>query len=420
MYWDANNLYGWAMIQDLPYCGFKFLSQKEIDSFDLNSISKNSSIGYILEVDLEYCKELHNSHRDYPLCPEKIEIIYDMSSDYYKDITDQYGIKVAGVKKLVPNLKDKVKYVVHYKNLEYYLSLEIKLIKIHRILSFKQSNWLKSYVNFSTEKGKQSSCESDKNFFKLMINCVCGKSMENIRKRINVKLINDSRTYLRYVNKPNFISQKIFDKNFVAIHCVKTVLTLNKPIYVGFCVLELSKLLMYRFHYDYVLKTFSARLLFTDIDSLVYEIKDGNVYDQCFKDKHLFDFSGYPKDSVYYDSLNKKVLGKMKDELNGVKIVKFVGLKSKMYSLIASDYKEVNEGKGVKKKLRHKEYLSVLFGKKVVRHKMKRIQSVLHDVGTYDINKISLSCFDDKRYVLSDGINTLAYFHKDIEHFCKD
>ena len=136
-------------------------------------------------------------------------------------------------------------------------------------------------------------------------------------------------------------------------------------------------------------------MLFTDTDSLVYEIKNNNDFDQCFKSKHLFDFSGYPKDSFYYDSLNRKVLGKMKDELNGVTIVELAGLKSNMYSLIDNNEEKVNKAKGVNKKLRHKEYLSVLIGKKVVRHKMKRIQSVLHDVGTYEINKISLSCFDD-------------------------
>ena len=112
MYWDANNLYSWAMIQDLPYCDFKFLSQKEIDEFSLNN-SENSPIGYILEVDLEYCKELHNLNSDYSLCPEKIEISSDMLSKYCKDIAGQYGIKVGGVKKLVQNLKNKVKYVVH-------------------------------------------------------------------------------------------------------------------------------------------------------------------------------------------------------------------------------------------------------------------------------------------------------------------
>ena len=343
-----------------------------------------------------------------------------MFYSYCKGIADQYGLKVGGVKKLFPNLGDKVKYVVHYKNLEYYLSLGIKLVKIHRILSSKQSNWLKCCVDFNTGKRKQSSCEFDKNFFKLMINCVYGKSMENSRKRINVKLINDQKTYLKYVNKPNFISQKMFDKNFVAVHCVKTVLTLNKLIYVEFCILELSKLLMYQFHYDYVLKTFNAKLLFTGTESFVYEIKDDNVYDQYFKGKRLFDFSGYPKDSVYYDSLNKKVLGKMKDELNGVKIVEIFGLKPKMCSLIADNDKEVNKAKGVNKKFRHEEYLNVLFNKKVVRHKMKRIQSVLHYVGTYDINKILLSCSDDKKYVLSDGMNTLAYFTKILSFFSKD
>ena len=173
---------------------------------------------------------------------------------------------------------------------------------------------------------------------------------------------------------------------------------------------------MYQFYYDYVLKTFNdVRLLFTDTESLVYEIKGGNVYDKCFKDKYLFDFSGYSKHNVYYDDSNKKVLGKLKDELGGAKIVEFVGLKSKMYSLIAENDKEVNKTKGVNLKLRHAEYLDVLFNKKVVRHKMKRIQSVLHRIGTYDVNKISLNCFDDKRHVLDDGINTLAYFHKDID-----
>ena len=163
------------MIQNPAVSDFKFLSNKEINRFNFDSVSENSPIGYILEVDLEYCKKLHDSHSDYPLCSETIGISFNMLSSYCKGIADQYGIKVGGVKKLIPNLGDKVKYVVHYKNVEYYLSLEMKLIKIHIILSFKQSNWLKSYVDFNTEKRKQSSCEFDKNFFKLTINCVYGK-----------------------------------------------------------------------------------------------------------------------------------------------------------------------------------------------------------------------------------------------------
>ena len=173
---------------------------------------------------------------------------------------------------------------------------------------------------------------------------------------------------------------------------------------------------MYQFHYDYILKTFNnTKLLFTGTDSLVYEIKNGNVYEQCFKDEHLFDSSGFPKNRVYYCDDNKKVLGKMKDEFNGDKIDEFVGLKSKMHSLISSDGKEIHKAKGVNSKPRHTEYI-VLFNKKVARRKMKRIQSKLHKTGTYELNKVSLSCFDDKRYVLNDGINTLAYFYKDIKY----
>ena len=136
--------------------------------------------------------------------------------------------------------------------------------------------------------------------------------MENIRKRINVKLINNSKDYVRCVSKPNFISQKIFDKNFVAIHQMKSVLTLDRPIYVGFSILELSKLLMYKFHYECVKQKFDAKLLFTDTDSLVYEIKGEDIYEKSFQDKKLFDFSEYPTNSKFYDPTNKKVLGKMK------------------------------------------------------------------------------------------------------------
>ena len=277
----------------------------------------------------------------------------------------------------------------------------MKLIKVHRILEFKQANWLKEYIKFNTEKRKQSTDEFIKRFFKLLINCIYGKSVENIKKRINVKLVNYSKDYLRCVGKPNFILQTIFDKNFIAVHQIKPVVVLNKPIYVGFSILELSKLLMYKLHYDYVLNTFnSTKLLFIDTDSLVYANNNKNVYEQCFKDRELFDFSGYPINSEHYDNKNKPILGKMKDEFNGVKIVEFVGLKSKMYPLISINDREVNKAKGINKKLRYKEYIDVLFNKKVVRHNMKIIQSTLHKIGTYDVFKISLSCFDDKRYIL--------------------
>ena len=171
---------------------------------------------------------------------------------------------------------------------------------------------------------------------------------------------------------------------------------------------------MYHFHHDYIIKTFDkVKLLFTDTDSLVYEIKNGNVYDQCFKDKRLFDFSGYDKNSIYYDDINNKKLGKMKDEFNGNKIDEFVGLKSQMYSLISNNM-EMNKAKGVNLKLKHKRNVDVLFNKKILRYKMKRILSERHNIGSYVIDAISLSCYDDKRFILNDGIKSLAYGHKNI------
>ena len=203
----------------------------------------------------------------------------------------------------------------------------MKLSKIHRVIKFKQSNWLKEYIDFNTEKRKNSKNSFERSFFKLLVNSIYGKTAENIRKRINVKLINNAKDYARCVGKPNFISQKIFSKKFVAIQQIKSVLTLGKPIYVGFSVLKLSKLLIYKFHYEYVKNKFDAKLLFTDIDSLVYEIKGEDVHEVSYSDKHLFDFSNYPVNSKYYDPTNGSVLGKMKDEFKGVPISEFIGSK---------------------------------------------------------------------------------------------
>ena len=161
-YLDMNNLYGWAMSGYLPYGGFKWL--KNVDGFDVNSISEKSPIGYILEVDLEYPDELHVLHNDYPLAPEKLAIPYDMLSNYCKKIADKYGIKVGDIMKLIPNLGDKTNYVLHYRNLQLYLSLGMKLAKINKVLRFKQSDWMKKYIDFNTEKRMNAANDLEKDF----------------------------------------------------------------------------------------------------------------------------------------------------------------------------------------------------------------------------------------------------------------
>ena len=141
-------------------------------------------------------------------------------------------------KTLVPNLGSKSKYVAHYRNLQLYLSLGIKLTKIQKKIKLKQSDSMKTYIDFNTDKIKNAANNFEKDFFKLMINTVYGKTMENLRKRINVRLINNAKDYTKYTSKQNSNSQRIFSKNFVAIHEIKPVLMLNKPIYVGFSILD--------------------------------------------------------------------------------------------------------------------------------------------------------------------------------------
>ena len=189
------------------------------------------------------------------------------------------------------------------------------------------------------------------------------------------------------VSKPTFISQKIFSENFAAIHDIKPVLVLNKPIYVGFTVLELSKYLMYDFHYNFIKKKFDADLLFTDTDSITYEIKSKDVCEEFLKYKHLFDLSNYPKDSKFFDSANEMLIGKTKDEFKRISINKFIGLKSEMYGIVSENGEEVNTAKGVNISIEFKEYKNVFCNKKLITHKVKRIQSKLHKIGTYHVCK---------------------------------
>ena len=214
------------------------------------------------------------------------------------------------------------------------------------------------------------------------------------------------------MSRPTYISHKIFGKDYAAIYEIKSVLMLNKPIYVGFTVLELSKWLMYDFHYNFIKKNINAKSLFTDTNSFTYKIKSENAYKDFFKWKDLFNFSNYSKGTKFFYDVNKKVIGKMKDEFGGVITTEFVGLKSKMYLIKKIDGKESNIAKGVNIATEFNEFNDLLFNKKIIRNKMKRIQAKKHKIGTYEIDKISLLCFDDKRYVLDDGIYLLAYFHE--------
>ena len=244
--------------------------------------------------------------------------------------------------------------MLHYKNLKQYLEEEMILKKVHRGLKFYQSPWMEPYIRKNTDLRKEAKNAFEKDFFKLMNNSVFGKTIESIRKRQNVILVDDRKKALKLTSKPNFDRATIFDEHLVAVHMKKTEVYFNKPIYVGQAILDLSKTLMFKFHYNFIRKKYGdkAELLFTDTDSLMYLIQTDDFYHDIKKDiKRNFDTSDYPENhpSGIKSGVNKKVIGKFKDETAGKQITHFVGLRPKLYTFKVEDKGETRKAKGVKK-----------------------------------------------------------------------
>ena len=252
MYYDANNLYGWAMSQPLPYSGFKWCDMNENRQRCGKLKKKTKEKGWILEVDLEYPKHLHKLHNDYPLAPEKLSVKKEWLSSYQTELLENNSM--INIEKLVPNLMDKTKYVLHYRNLQLYLSLGMKLKKVHRTLEFHEKPWIEPHIRLNTDLRKKAKSAFEKDFYKLMNNSVFGKTMENLCKRVDIKLVRTDGTenekIRKTIAKPNFNRRVKFSDELSAIHVNKTKLTFNKPIYVGFSVLDLSKHLIYDWYYN--------------------------------------------------------------------------------------------------------------------------------------------------------------------------
>ena len=407
MYVDANNLYGWAMVKKLPIHSFKWMTEKELKNlFKVQVVQFWERTPCILEVDLEYPEELHDLHNDYPLCPERVECNHK-------------------VKKLIPNLRHKNNYVVHYKTLMQYLNLGMELKKIHRGIRFTESDFLKPYIDTNVKLRTQAKNDFEKDFFKLMNNSVFGKTMENIRNRVNIKLVDSGEQFKKLTAKPNYESRKIFNENLVSVHMKKTSLTMNKPVYLGMSILDLSKTLMFDFHYKYIKPKYGnkAKLLFTDTDSFLYEIQTEDFYKDISRDvKDRFDTSNYPKNhpSIIVTGINKKVLGMFKDEAAGKNIKEFVGLRAKLYSFKTEEGKENKKCKGIKKgvvekSITHEDYKTCLTTGKEQLRRQNIIRSYEHVLYTEEVNKIALSAADDKRYLLKDSFDTLAWGHHRIK-----
>ena len=335
-YLDANNLYGWAMSQPLPTRGFKWV---DIKPGEIRKLAKCKYKGYILEVDVCYPRELHDSHNDLPFMCERM--------------------KINGVEKLISNLFDKKRYIIHIRALDQALKHGLVSEKIHRAIEFKQSAWMKEYIDFNTKLRTAAKNDFEKDFYKLMNNSVFGKSIESIRKHRNIKLTTNREAYLKTVMKPTFKSGVLFGENLMGCEMGKIKVVMNKPIYLGQAILGLSKIVMYEFHYDYMKQKYpeGLTLCYMDMDSLIYDIETEDFYKDIAEDvKDRFDTSGYNPDRPLPVGLNKKVIGLMKDELGGEIMTEFITLRPKMYAYktggserLGASSAEPKKCKGIKK-----------------------------------------------------------------------
>ena len=397
-YLDTNNLYGWAMSQPLPTGGFKWTKVKPEE---ISKLAKLENKGYLLEVDVKYPKELHDFHNDLPFMCKKLNI--------------------NGVEKLVPNLFDKKKYVIHIGALDQALKHGLVLEKIHRAIEFDQSGWMKGYIDFNTQLRTKATNDFEKDFYKLMNNSVFGKTMESVRKHRNIKLVMSKEAYLKTVMKPNFKSEVLFGENLMGCEMGKVKVVMNKPVYLGQAILDLSKIIMYEFHYDYMVPKYGKKLdlCYMDTDSLIYNIETGDFYKDIADDVPArFDTSGYLSNRPLPIGLNNKVIGLMKDELGGEIMEEFVTLRPKMYSYKTSE-KESKKCKLIKKCVVRKtitfeDYKNCLFSGETSYRSQLMFGSSLHKIQTLEVNKVALSKDDDKRITI-DGVCSLAKGHHKIK-----
>ena len=465
LYLDANNLYGWAMSQYLPVSHFAWMTDKNIEKDVteawIRSLAPDQDVGYILEVDLKYPASIHAKHSEFPLAPERRRVTGAMLSPLQRSILRaQYQEENKHMKtplteqqiedkidayestdKLIPNLHDKTKYVIHYRNLQLYLSLGMQLKKVHRVLSFRQHDWLEPYISHNTACRASAENEFEKDFFKLMNNAMFGKTMENVRNRRLINLVTEEKQLKKLVAQPTYKSITVFTENLSAVERIKAQVVMNKPVYVGMCVLDLSKWLMYDFFYNDLKRLFpQSQLLFTDTDSLCFVVEncEPNVYVRMHEDRgrdgnygsvaaDLFDFSNYPKMHFCYSSTNEKVPGKMKDELGGNVLLEFIGLRAKAYSYLKwilfpnakkkenlYDILEDKRLKGIKKyavkwTIHFDHYKKCLFDGIAHLANMVMFRSVKHQVQTVQATKLAMTQFDDKRYLLDDGFSSVPY-----------
>lgn len=453
---DANALYGYSMSQFLPTGNLQFVEDFIIPEFTderILSVEDDSPIGYWFKIDYDYPRELHDLHNDLPCGFEKISIDPEIYSLYEKQVRKNSNSKSSNVKKLIGTLNNKKNYVIHYRLLKLFIRLGIKITKIHSILKFNQSPWMKSFIDMHTELRKHAKNKFEEDFYKLCPNSVYGKMMENVKKHCNAKLVCDEKTKNKYINSPLCSEWRIIDNDLVIFKKFKKTVKLDKPTYVGFSILELSKVRMYEFFYTVIKPKYGdkVKIMMMDTDSFLLYIETEDIYRDILNMKEHFDLSNIPHDSMILPeeikslprkeivsllNENKKVLGKFKIVTGDFPLYRVCGLNSKCYTyeylkLLKPENNLLDHlqcsklDKGIKKnvidkKIEFEDYMNTLSTGENKYDTMNVIRSIDHHVYSIEIKKKSLSGANEKRYMLDDGIESLAYGHYRIEEIEKE
>ena len=440
-YLDANNLYSVAQSFPMPYKDIEWVPQETVDGIELTledikamnggkescpmvrdlPTDEGDSTGYIFEVDLDVPPHLHDKFNDFPMAVEKRVVKEEEMSPLQDRMLD--GGKMTKTEKLIPSLSSKKRYKVHGRNLQFYLEQGLVLTKIHRMMQFTQRDFLRPYVIKNTEFRTAATSDFEKDFYKLALNAVFGKSQENVRKYCDYRLLSTPKMLQNAGNNPYLrFPFKIYSDNLVGVTIAPKRVMLSKPVFIGASILEISKLWMYKFWYEYLQPRYgveNVKLLFTDTDSACVQIKSEDVFADMAdaEGEPWFDRSNFKNDSPYFSSARKKELGMFKDETGGDAVKEVVGLRPKMYSVItmSGDHKSVAKGVPVKvkKTIPHEDYLRVLHGiesgSDVVY--FTSIKSSKHQLTTRSMQKVGLSRYDNKSYICMDGIQTLRHGH---------
>lgn len=425
-YYDANSLYPHAMRQYLPVSHFRWGKPADVPEHVIRNWNTKKSLyegkhGMFLEVDMTIPDELHDKLSDLPPAPENLVVTKEMLSDYQKELSTDLG-DTKEQAKLIASLLPKKRYVAHVCAISRWMQLGAKLDKVHRVMYFKQSNFLKKYVDFCVQQRALAADKFESNLWKMFMNSVFGKTIQNSRKHVQYDLVTDSQTLNRRVCNPRIKNVRRFSDDLVGVEMTKGTVKLDKPIFLGVCILDIAKSHLYDHHYNVMQKEFpGCRLLYSDTDSLTYQLfQDPNKVCQKPEIKEKFDFSNYPKDHILYDDTKKMIPGKFKDECQGKEIKEWISIRAKCYSYVMDeDDKEMKKIGGIRacvinNEITHKMYKDCLEDDRtVISKKQNSIRSKDHVLHSVTTEKIAMTSLETKRYWISP-YESLPYGHYNI------